>query len=91
MENPVETGTEKEDDVGLFKGSAPGTGGVQGVSIRKDAFAHWGREERDLGLGDEAADGISSAGVSSTFTNDDKRGVGCFQELGDFEERSFVG
>lgn len=56
MQDPVQTGTEEENDICFGEGGAACGGGVQWMGIREDAFAHGGGEEGDMRVGDESAD-----------------------------------
>ncbi len=58
MENPIETGTKEKDNVGFAKSGTAGAGGVEGVGVWKDAFAHRRWKKRNLSVGNEGIDGI---------------------------------
>lgn len=50
VEDPIEASAEEENHVSFFEGSTAGASSIQGVRVGKHAFAHGGREERDLSL-----------------------------------------
>lgn len=52
MENPVESGSEEEDDVGAAKRDGAGGSSVEGVGVGEDAFALGCWEKRDIGSED---------------------------------------
>ena len=45
VEDPVQACAEEEDDVGFLERGAAGAGGVEGVRVGDDSFAHGRREE----------------------------------------------
>ncbi len=86
VEDPIQAGAEEEDDVGFGEGGATRAGGVKGVGVWDDAFAHGGGEEGEAGIGDEVADGRFGTGVGCAFADDYEWGLCGFEELGDLEE-----
>lgn len=52
MENPVESGSEEENDVGAAKSDGASGSNVEGVRVGEDAFALGCWEKRDIGSED---------------------------------------
>ena len=74
-QDPVQTRTEQENNIGAVEGGAAGGGGVQWTRVGHDAFAHGRGEEREVGGGDKLADGVLGPGVGGAFAEDDEGGA----------------
>ena len=76
MQHPIEPGPQQHYDVCAEEGGRPGRRDGARIAVGHHALAHGRRQERQVGVGDQTADGGLGARVGGALADDHQRAVG---------------